>query len=66
MSDSKIWVVIYQDFYNMIYSEPIVTCFNNEENAMKYYSYILGRHDKVDINVCEIYTNFIIYNHENT
>ena len=39
--NDKIWVVTY---YNIAYGErePTVTCFNNRENAMKYYDYILG------------------------
>ena len=61
MSD-KIWVVTY---YDIAYSERepmnlFVTCFNNRENAMKYYKYILGGHDVVSIDECEIYNEFRI------
>ena len=56
MSD-KIWVVTY---YDIAYGErqPSVTCFNNRENAMKYYEYVWGRHDVISINECEVYTEF--------
>ena len=57
--NDKIWVVTY---YDIAYGErePAVTCFNNRENAMKYYEYTLGEHDVVDINECAIYTEFKI------
>ena len=53
--NNKIWVATY---YNIAYGEkePTVTCFNNKENAMKYYEYILGEHDIVSIDECEVYT----------
>lgn len=55
--NNKVWVVTY---YDIVYGErqPTVTCFNNQENAMKYYDYILGEHDVVDIDECEVYTKF--------
>ena len=53
--NNKIWVVTY---YNIGEKEPTVTCFNNKENAMKYYEYILGEHDVVSIDECEVYTEF--------
>ena len=55
--NNKIWIVTY---YNIAYDEkePTVTCFNNKENAMKYYEYILGEHDIVSIDECEVYTEF--------
>lgn len=58
--NDKIWVVTY---YDIAYDErePTVTCFNNQENAMKYYGYILGEHDVVDIDECEVYTEFKIF-----
>lgn len=58
--NDKIWVVTY---YDIAYDErePTVTCFNNRENAMKYYGYILGEHDVVDIDECEVYTEFKVY-----
>ena len=43
--NNKIWVVTYYDIGE---TEPTVTCFNNEENAMKYYE-------------CEAYTKFEVY-----
>ena len=51
--NNKIWVVTY---YNIAYgeTEPTVTCFNNKENATKYYEYILGEHDVVSIDECEV------------
>lgn len=60
--NNKIWVVTY---YDIIYGErqPMnlsVKCFNNRENAMKYYKYILGVHDVISINECEIYNEFRI------
>ena len=57
--NDKIWVVTY---YDIAYDErePTVTCFNNQENAMKYYEYILGVHDVISINECEIYNEFRI------
>lgn len=65
--NNKIWVVTYYDipsYHYMVYSdrEPTVTCFNNKENAMKYYEYILGEHDVVDIDECEVYTEFKVWN----
>lgn len=57
--NNKIWVVTYYDIeYDR--REPTVTCFNNQENAMKYYDYILGEHDVVTIDKCEVYTEFKI------
>ena len=53
--NNKIWVVTY---YNIGEKEPVVTCFNNKENAMKYYEYVLGEHDVVSIDGCEVYTKF--------
>lgn len=55
--NDKVWVVTY---YDMVYTErePTVTCFNNKENAMKYYKYILGEHDVVSIDECKIYIEF--------
>ena len=55
--NNKIWVVTY---YDIPYGEqePTVTCFNNKENAMKYYKYILGGYDVVSIDECEVYTEF--------
>lgn len=61
--DNKIWVVTYYDIA-CGEREPIVTCFNNKENAMKYYDYILSRNDVmggyyiISIDECEIYTEF--------
>ena len=57
--NNKIWVITY---YDVEYSkrQPTVTCFNNRENAMKYYEYIWGRHDIVSIDACEVYTEFKI------
>ena len=65
MSD-KIWVVTY---YDIAYGErqPTVTCFNNRENAVKYYDYLLGRNDVmggyyiISIDECEVYTEFKIF-----
>ena len=58
--NNKIWVVTY---YNIPYDEkePVVTCFNNKENATKYYEYILGGHDVVSIDECEVYTEFKVW-----
>ena len=58
--NNKIWVVTY---YNVAYGEqePTVTCFNNKENATKYYEYILGEHDVVSIDECEVYTEFKVW-----
>lgn len=59
--NNKIWVVTY---YDIAYSkqQPTVTCFNNKENAMKYYEYILGEHDVVNIDECEVCTGFKVWN----
>ena len=56
----KVWIVTY---YDVTYGEleSIVTCFNNKENAMKYYEYILDRHDIVSIDECEVYTEFKVW-----
>ena len=56
--NNKIWVVTYYDIGE---PEPVVTCFNNKENAMKYYEYILGVHDVVSIDECEVYTEFKVW-----
>ena len=58
--NNKIWVVTY---YKIAYGEPepVVTCFNNKENAMKYYEYILGGHDIVSIDECEVYSEFKVW-----
>lgn len=57
--NDKIWVVTYCD---IVYGErqPIVTCFNNEENAMKYYEYICTAHDVISMDECEVYDEFRI------
>lgn len=56
--NNKIWVVTYYDIGE---PEPTVTCFNNKENATKYYEYILSEHDVVSIDECEVYTEFKVY-----
>ena len=56
--NNKIWVVTY---YNIGEKEPTVTCFNNKENAAKYYEYILGEHDVVSIDECEVYSEFKVW-----
>lgn len=66
MSDNKVWVVTYQDRYDDIVHDAIITCFDNEESARKCYNYFLGKHDYVDIDECNIYTNFKVFNTENT
>lgn len=58
--NNKIWVVTYYDIANGE-PEPVVTCFNNKVNAMKYYEYILGEHDVVSIDECEVYTEFKVW-----
>lgn len=54
--NNKIWVVTY---YDIAYGErePTVTCFNDKESAMKYYKYLLDRHDMdvISIDECEVY-----------
>ena len=59
--NDKIWVVTY---YDVAYGrqQPTVTCFNNKENAIKYYDYILGEHYVVSIDECEVYTEFKVLN----
>ena len=59
--NNKIWVVTY---YDIAYGErePTVTCFNNKENAVKYYcECVLGKHDVVSIDECEVYTEFKVW-----
>lgn len=51
------WVVTYYD----IGSDPIVTCFDNEDAAMKCYEHFLGKHDRVDIDKCMIFKNFLTF-----
>ena len=55
--NNKICVVTY---YNIAYgeTEPTVTCFNNKENATKYYEYMVDGHGVVSIDECEVYTEF--------
>ena len=55
--NNKIWVVTYYDIAQGE-TEPTVTCFNNKEIVVKYYEYILGGHDVVSIDECEVYTEF--------
>ena len=59
--NNKIWVVTYYDIAHGE-TEPVVTCFNNKENAVKYYEYILGGYDVVSIDECEVYTEFEVWN----
>ena len=64
-SDTKtdnVWVVTYYDpfEYPTASFEPIVTCFNNKENADKFYSYQYDKHDVVTIDKCKVYTHFKI------
>ena len=56
--NNKIWVVTYYDIGE---PEPTITCFNNKENAMKYYEYILDGHDVVSIDECEVYSEFKVW-----
>lgn len=56
--NNKIWVVTYYDIGE---KEPVVTCFNNKESAVKYYEYILGGHDVVSIDECEVYSEFKVW-----
>ena len=56
--NNKIWVVTY---YNIGEKEPVVTCFNNKESAVKYYEYILDGYDVVSIDECEVYTEFKVW-----
>ena len=58
--NNKIWVVTY---YDIPYGEqePVVTCFNNKESAVKYYKYILGGYDVVSIDECEVYNEFKVW-----
>ena len=56
--NNKIWVVTYYDIGE---KEPTVTCFNNKENAIKYYEYILDGHDVASIDECEVYTEFKVW-----
>lgn len=58
--NNKIWVVTYYDIAHGK-QEPTVTCFNNKENATKYYEYILDGHDVVSIDECEVYTEFKVW-----
>ena len=66
LMNDKIWVVTY---YDIAYGErePTVTCFNNRENAVKYYDCLLGRNDVmggyyiISIDECEVYTEFKIF-----
>lgn len=58
--NDKVWVVTY---YDIAYGErePVVTCFNNEENASKYYKYIYDKYNIVSIDECVIYNEFKVY-----
>ena len=60
--NNKIWVVTYYDIGE---PEPTVTCFNNKENAMKYYEYVYDKYNNkynmVSIDECEAYTKFEVY-----
>lgn len=58
--NNKIWVVTY---YDIAYGErqPTIKCFNNRENALKYYEYIYTAHDVISIDECEIYDEFRIF-----
>lgn len=54
MNYKKIWVV---SCYN-IEQDPVVTVFDNKDNAMKCYSYFFGNYDRVSIDECPIYNTF--------
>ena len=58
--NNKIWVVTYYDIAHGE-TEPVVTCFNNKESAVKYYKYILGGYDVVSIDECEVYNEFKVW-----
>ena len=54
---NKVWIVSYSN----INEDPVVTAFNNYANAYKYYKYEMNnKHDKVNIDECEVYSVFAI------
>lgn len=56
MKHNNVYVVTYLDND----SEPVVTVFDNQENAEKCYSFFVKRHSGCCIDKVPIYSNFSI------
>ena len=59
--NNKIWVVIYYNKGCSPFCEggsPVTMLFNNEESAYQCYKYFLGEYDYVDVDECEVYSEW--------
>ena len=53
--EKTVWIVSWYNRGEM----PVVTPFNNEDAAKRYYDYELNNnHEKVDLDKCEVYSTF--------
>lgn len=50
-----IWIVTYWDFDQ----EPVMTPFNNRENAEKCWAYFKEIHDECYLDECEVFSTFL-------
>lgn len=62
MTSEFIWVVSYCESG----TEPVVTAFNNEEAANKYYEYLKKGHELCCLDKCLIYSHFLERSSEET
>ena len=53
-----VWIVTYWDFDQ----EPVVTPFNNRENAEKCWAYFKEIHDGCCLDECEVFSKFLTPN----
>lgn len=56
-----VFVVAYM---NDSWEEAILTAFDNEEAALKMYEYHRGKHDRLWIDRCRVFKQFIIKSKE--
>ena len=53
-----IWIVTYWD----LGQEPVVTAFNNRENAEKCWLYFKDSHDGCCLDECNVFSTFLTPN----
>lgn len=58
MEVKMVWIVTYWDFDQ----EPVVTPFNNRENAEKCWAYFKEIHDGCCLDECEVFSKFLTPN----
>lgn len=56
-----VFVVAYMDYS---WEEAILTVFDNEDAALKMYEYHRGKHDRLWIDRCRVFKQFIIKSNE--